>query len=384
MLKKIAFAAGIASIALMPALATPKAERTKAEEAARDAAEAAEAAAKAAADAADDAAADAEPSTDVGMAAYDPFAGLKDLALKKPLVELPAPDPARLALADQVMGKLMADGTYARIMNSTQDEILQPLLDRVWNMKGSEFADLFGFKDMPPSSKDETFGENFGKNDPYAKQRIEAFMHVYFRLIGQMSGAIEPDVRSAMARDFARKFDAQQLADLNRFLATPSGSAFAKNYMMSSFSLDVLQTSLMVWPKMMKAVPDFAKQLKEADAALPPRPQPVYDMASDDSLPDCAKDGGYDSCTDADWDAQRNKERDAWSKKDRAAVEKAEAKLAKAQGELDALYDRISAARDEVDRLTNDARSNAGQGIAMPMPVPVIAVPAPVAPPATQ
>ncbi len=384
MLKKIAFAAGIASIALTPILATPKSDAAKAaEEAANAAEEAASAAAAAAAAAAATADGEASPAADTGMAAYDPFADFRNLALKKPLIELPAPDPARLAIAEQVMGKLMADGTYVRIMDSTQDQILQPLLDRVWNMKGSEFADLFGFKDMPASSKDETFGENFGKNDPYAKQRVEAFMHVYFKLIGQMSGAIEPDVRSAMARDFARKYDAQQLADINRFLATPSGSAFAKNYMMSSFSLDVLQTSLMVWPKMMEAVPDFAKQLKEADASLPPRPAPVYDIATDESLPDCAKEGGYDSCTDADWEAHKHKERDAWSKKDRAAVEKAEAKLAKAQEALDSQYDKISAARDETDRLINDARTHAGQGIPLPTPVPVMMVPPPVAPPAT-
>lgn len=249
-----------------------------------------------------------------GMVAGNPFAVLENFALKKPIVELAKPDPERLAIAEKVAGAIYADGTAQRMFTNMRTEMFQPVFDRFWTMKASELQDLFGIKPNKKMSKEkanETLGMVLGKKDPDAKARVEAFVTVYLDMLGQMSGAIEPDLRDAVARDFARRYDATQLTEMANFFATPTGAVLARDYWQHSMSLDIVQTSLMVWPKVMKAVPDFMQRLKNADSNLPPAPKgspfakPSYDSAEDyDSyMPPCAKDGDESDCTDADWDA---------------------------------------------------------------------------------
>lgn len=248
-----------------------------------------------------------------GMSAMNPFAGFEDFALKKPIIDLPKPDPARLAVAEKIVAALYPDGTSARIFTNIRTELFQPVINRFWTMKESEFIELFGM-DQPQGDtdeagnpiprKDETLAEAMSKDDPHAKERIEAFLKTYLDLLGEMSAPIEGDLRGAMARDYARRYDAAQLNDMAKFFATPTGSVFARDYWLNSMTIDTIQTSLMVWPKMMKAVPDFAERLKKADALLPPAPKgSLFGPSEEDYLPTCAQDGDESDCTDADWAA---------------------------------------------------------------------------------
>ncbi len=339
MLKKLALFTGTAALALSPVHAKPQ---TAAEKAAEAAAEAAADAAEAAANAAEAAAVEVETEAydpnatpddeqyakELATTPFNPFAGLENFSLKKPIVELPAPEPARLAAADRVMGKLLSDGTYSRVMTTMQTDLVEPLLNRVWNMKGSEAMALLGIPETEASKSgknEETFAQAFAKDDPHGRERILAYVTTYFKLLGDMSDAVAPDIRSAMARDFARKYSVTELNDMDRFFATPTGSAFAKDYMMSTYTLDVLQTSLMVWPKMMKAVPDFAERLAKADAHLPPRPKAVEAEAEAESI-----DG-------EPWYLSEN-----WSAKDRKSYEKASDAYTTASDKAEQAYSKMS------------------------------------------
>lgn len=342
-------------------------------------------------------------TTEPGMAETNPFAMLEKFSLKKPIVDLPKPDPARLAVAEKVAAALYSDGTSKRIFTAARTELLQPLFDRFWTMKESEFAELFGM-DMPESTevdeagneiprKDETLGEALGEKDPNAKERIEAFAKVYLDLLGEMSEPLEPDLRGAMARDFARRYTKPQLTEMAKFFATPTGAVFGRDYWLSSMSLDIIQTSMMVWPKAMKAVPDFEERLKKADAHLPPAPAgSIFGKPDLSYLPECAQDGDESDCTDADWaamdaataatdaaaaaadataavnddeasQAAEKKLRAAWSKKDLKAVEKAEAeqeKLGKQHEDIDAKLDE---SYNKVQAAIDTAKRNAGQSV---------------------
>jgi hypothetical protein len=60
----------------------------------------------------------------------------------------------------------------------------------------------------------------------------------------------------------------------------------------------VLQTTLMVMPKMMKDMPSYAKRWEEAAKAFPPPPKPNY--GGEEGLPECAKDGDTADCSEED------------------------------------------------------------------------------------
>jgi hypothetical protein len=280
---------GVALIALAQFSGVAQAKPQKADPAV-------EAAASAAADAAE-AAAEASYEATEEYKAPNPFADLEKFAMKRPLVVLPTPDPARLQAAQQMMSKLMPAGTNRRILQVANDTMLQPVFDKVWNMTGAELADLFGVPAPTGKAAKQTMAEELGKNDPNARQRINAYIKAYIDISGDMMTPIEPDLSLAMARDYARKYDLAQLTEMNRFFATPAGAAFAKDFMLSSFSLDVLQTTLMVMPKMMKDAKSYAKRWEEVAKAYP-MPKNKYGAGED--LPECAKDGDTADCSEED------------------------------------------------------------------------------------
>jgi len=85
---------------------------------------------------------------------------------------------------------------------------------------------------------------------------------------------MEPRIRAALARTFARKFTLRQLDDLNAFFATPSGSVFAREYLMTFMDQEMMQEMMSFTPELMKALPEIMKKAEAATAHLPPPPKP--------------------------------------------------------------------------------------------------------------
>lgn len=286
------------------------------------------------------------PVTTVMSPTQNPLSDLKALekfALKKPLVEQPVPDPERLAIAEQVIGKMMSDGTYKRAMEAMDADLVRPLLNRFWTMKGSEFADAFGITDMKERDRNETLGEAVSRDDPYAKERAEAYIKAYIDIVGDIFAPVEGDIRGAMARDYARKYDAKTLNDMNGFLSTPTGAIFARDYMLSSFTLDVLQTTLMVWPKMMKNADQFEKRWKDATAHLPPVPKKDYGTGCEPGDTACEERQLHSAeLGDEPWHDSQN-----WTAAERKKVYALQARYQEISDQQSQIYESLIAAEDE-------------------------------------
>ncbi len=302
MLKKYVLLASISLLTVaQPASAYVPEDTTKAaDQAAGEAArEAAGEAAAAAGEAAAEAALNAETAS---SSAYNPFTGFDKFGLKRPIIDLPEPDAKRMVAAEAMMTKLMPTGTYRRTLDVANKELLQPMINRAWDMTGKELAELFNIP-VPEGEKvkemTETLGTTLVKGDPNIRMRIDAYINTYVDITGEMSSIIEPDVRKAMARDYARKYDLAQLTEMNRFFATSAGAAFAKDFMLSNFTLDVFQTTLMVMPKMMKEAPAYAKRWEAMVASLPPVPKKSWET-EEFTTPECAKDGKDSDCSEED------------------------------------------------------------------------------------
>ena len=90
--------------------------------------------------------------------------------------------------------------------------------------------------------------------------------------MGKVSAIIDPRMREGLARAMARRFDGQQLADINRFFATPSGHAFAGQYMQLWMDPDTIRSIFGSMPEMMKLMPDMMQRIKAANDRFPRRP----------------------------------------------------------------------------------------------------------------
>jgi len=182
----------------------------------------------------------------------------------------PEPDPARMALARQATLTMFPNGAYAQAMNGFVDT----MVDRVLSMSEADFAELMppgtpkkkGSAAKPPSA--EPLRVMLSRDDPSFDAKLAAGKAFVQTTMTKLGGVAEPRFRDGMARALARKFDARQLAEIQGFLATPTGQAYGREMVGLWFEPDVMRGTFEAFPDMMKLMPDIAKSGEALDAQM--------------------------------------------------------------------------------------------------------------------
>jgi hypothetical protein len=186
----------------------------------------------------------------------------------------PAVDAARLALAGTTVEHLWPLGTYARMMGSSMDRMMDSMMASMFDLKMGDVGAAAGASDKKdPGLRNMTMREAMAKADPHFQERMKITNRVMMNEMIPVMSRIEPDLRSALARVYARKFTSEQLADLNRFFATPSGRLYAAESMMLYVEPEVMGLMGKFAPEFMKAMPDIMAKVQAATAHLPPPPK---------------------------------------------------------------------------------------------------------------
>ena len=183
----------------------------------------------------------------------------------------PDPSPERLALARSSVQMMWPDGSYAKMMTGFIGNIFTGMMQ----IKKSDLASIGGTgakvsANAPADSQ--TLHDKAAAKDPYFDKRMLAMRAVIEEEIGKLSVIIDPRIREGLARSMARRFDARQLNDINRFFATPSGRALASEYSQLWFEPDMLRAMTSAFPEMMKLMPDAMQKLKGANDKFPKPP----------------------------------------------------------------------------------------------------------------
>lgn len=187
---------------------------------------------------------------------------------------LPAPDPARLAAAKPVIDRLWPLGTYRRLMDGTMSKMMDAMMDRMFQMRAADIAPAGKAKD---EAGDKTMGEMAQSKDPYFRERTRIMTDVLTKELLPIFDKIEPEIRGAMVKIYARKFTAAQLGELNAFFQTPTGTLYAREWMTAYMDPDMLNGMQAFMPEMMKAMPAIMAKAEEATKHLPPAPKPKSD-----------------------------------------------------------------------------------------------------------
>lgn len=209
-----------------------------------------------------------------------PFAVAAPPAPLVALPPLPPVDPARLALARVSAGVWFRDGSMARIfdnlLSSKPDSYASSMLDltmsQVMAMAGMPWP---GAKTGEP---DLTLRQMMAKNDPLFEQRMGAIHDAALAEIIRLAPRFEPQVRDGLSQSMARRFSAAQLNDMNRFLTSPSGQAFADNNYLMWLDPAVFRTMLGTVPGLVGEMPGVMARVKAASDRFP-FPKPVVKPA---------------------------------------------------------------------------------------------------------
>ena len=183
----------------------------------------------------------------------------------------PDPDPARLALGRTAVGAMWPDGTYGKLMSG----FMGGVFDRMMQLKSSDLAAL---SDKPAktnaatATKDLSLHDRAAAKDPYFDQRMAAMRDAVNEEMGKISAVIDPRMREGLSRAMARRFDARQLADINLFFGSPSGQAFAGQYMQLWLDPDSVRAIFASMPELLKLMPELGEKLKAANDKFPKPP----------------------------------------------------------------------------------------------------------------
>ncbi|WP_017671776.1 DUF2059 domain-containing protein [Blastomonas sp. AAP53] len=184
-------------------------------------------------------------------------------------------DPARLAAARPVVEKLWPLGTYRRMMDSVMNGMMQQVMNQMFDMRAGDFAKAAGASEGDADATgDKTLGELASEADPHFRERTRIATDVMMREMIPLVEKLEPGIRDALATVYARKFSAEQLADMDRFFATPSGQAFAAEFMMTFVNPELMGQMQSFVPELMAAMPAIAAKVEAATAHLPPPLKP--------------------------------------------------------------------------------------------------------------
>ncbi len=174
----------------------------------------------------------------------NPVTMFKELFKAEPLT--PA-EEARLSAAEQLANSLMPPGSYGKAIHTA----FAPMADKVMAMvepdDAAKAARLTGLnKDDFADLDDAKVDSIIALLDPQEAQRNKQIADFIFAEVESGMVKVEPFFRQGIARAYAKHYDAAQLADINAFFATPSGTAFASNWM-----------SMQMDPQVMATIPDM-------------------------------------------------------------------------------------------------------------------------------
>ena len=186
----------------------------------------------------------------------------------------PEPEPQRLALARSTAANMLPNGTYAGLF----DELMGDTVERVLALSPADFGAKDAKGKAPAAT---TLRQEIAKNDPHFEERMRITRRVVSEELIKISAVIEPRLREGLARSMARRFDARQLSDINAFLATSSGKAFAGEAMKMWIDPDVMRSMMQSLPHMIGAVPGAMMRLESETAHLPKPKKPDKSKAAD-------------------------------------------------------------------------------------------------------
>jgi hypothetical protein len=256
--------------------------------------------------------------------------GVSSLTLSAPaFAQTPtteAVDPARLKLAETMANKIIPVGSYQKMMKDVADQMVDGMLSEMLGMDAAAMAKAVGEDGKGLEGK--SLGELAGAGDPHFKERTDIIMKVTFDEMGKLMGQMEPAARTALAKVYARKYSMQQLTDMNAFFTTPSGSAFAADFMATFTDKEMMQAMMGEMPKLIEAMPAITKKVEEATAHLPPPPKLAEEAAM----------AAAETASDAPWMQPEN-----WDAKDRKKYEAVLARYEKANETAGMLDEELSA-----------------------------------------
>lgn len=187
---------------------------------------------------------------------------------------LPPIDPARLTIAEQTTAALIPAGSIEKMLDNMYGRMFRTLMGEFSGQSDLMLSIKTGVEsDQIAALDDATKAQIADLFDPHREEREDQITRVVMPLIREALADLEPPMRAGLAKAYARKFTGAQLADVNTFLATPTGRLYAGEWMALQADPEVMVAVVKAVPPLLTKFMDRAPEIEKDFKALPKEKQ---------------------------------------------------------------------------------------------------------------
>jgi hypothetical protein len=177
---------------------------------------------------------------------------------------------ARLPAAQQLIAKVIPEGTMAEMMDKVFDGLLGPMMAQAPSGAATTLARQLGLSPYEMNLDDQQVAELASLFDPAWEERQQREMATLPDMMKDIMGLMEPGMRKAMAELYAIRFSADELAEIDAFFSTGTGGKYARESFLMASDPRIMASTMEAMPALMGSIGDMEKRMTDSVADLPP------------------------------------------------------------------------------------------------------------------
>ena len=177
---------------------------------------------------------------------------------------------ARLPAAQQLIAKVIPEGTMAEMMDKMFDGLLGPMMAEAPNGAVTLVAKQIGTVPYALELEEDKAAELAKLFDPVWAERQQREMALLPEMMKDMVTLLEPGMRKTMAELYAIRFSEGELAEIDAFFSTGTGGKYARESFLMASDPRIMASTMEALPALMRSIGDIEKRMADSVADLPP------------------------------------------------------------------------------------------------------------------
>lgn len=175
----------------------------------------------------------------------------------------------RLPAAERLISKIIPAGTMGEMIDTMMGGVLGPLMAAAPSGATTTLAKQIGIEPYELDLTEEQAGELATLFDPAWEERQQREMAMVPAMMKDMVTLIEPGMRKAMSELYAIRFSSGELAEIDAFFSTDTGSKYARESFLMASDPRIMASTMEAMPALMGSIGDMDARMKQQMADLP-------------------------------------------------------------------------------------------------------------------
>jgi hypothetical protein len=175
----------------------------------------------------------------------------------------------RLPAAERLIAKIIPEGTMGEMIDSVMGGVLGSMMAATPEGARNTLAKQIGTDPYSLDLPEDQAGALASLFDPAWEERQRREIAMIPVMMKDMVALMEPGMRKAMSELYAIRFTAAELADIDAFFSTSTGTKYARESFLMASDPRIMASTMEAMPALMGSIGDIEKRMADSVADLP-------------------------------------------------------------------------------------------------------------------